>query len=156
MRSGERKRVGEGVGVRVWVVERVGERAGVGVGRALSGGVSSEVIKLEAQVEIANALEDTTELERPGDGLCAVEEVAHLHGITENPCRDDRDSEALARAGSVVGNDLRDREGSFDGESAVANEADVELRLSDRGQVDDGQDSDEVSQRHPISLKMGN
>lgn len=155
MRSGERERVGEGVGVGVWV-ERGGERAGVGVGRGLSGGVSSEVIKLEAQVEVANALEDTTELERPGDGLCAVEEVAHLHGITENPCRDDGDSEALARAGSVVGNDLRDREGSFDGESAVANEANIELRFSDRGQVDDGQDSDEVSQRHPISLKMGN
>jgi hypothetical protein len=34
------------------------------------------------------------------------------------------DSEALARAGSVVGKDLRDREGCFDGESDVAKDED--------------------------------
>lgn len=94
--------------------------------RNLRGGVSSEVIKLEAQVEVAHALEDTTELERPWDGLCAVEEVAHLHGITKNPCRNNGESEALAGAGSVVGDYLREREGSFDGESEVANEANIE------------------------------
>lgn len=116
-------------------------------------GVSGEEIKLETQVEVAHALEDTAELERPRDGLCAVEEVAHLHGVTKNPCRNNGDSEALARARSVVGKDLRDREGSFDGESDVAKEADIELRLSDRGQMDDGQHSDKVTQRHPVSLQ---
>jgi hypothetical protein len=30
------------------------------------------------------------------------------------------------------------------------------LRLSDRGQVDDGQHSDKVTQRHPVSLKIDN
>lgn len=128
----------------MWDSKRVRERVGERVGWCFRWGVASEEVELEAQVEVAHTLEDTTELERPGDGLCAVEEVTHFHSVTENPCRNNGESEALARAGLVVGEDLRDREDSFDGESDVAKEADIESRLSDRGKVDDGQHSDEV------------
>ena len=72
----------------------------MGVGRCVSrvggGGVPGEHVELEAKVEVTHALEHTAELERPRNGLRAVEEVAHLHGITENPGCDDGNAEALA------------------------------------------------------------
>lgn len=71
-----------------------------GMGRDMSrmcgGGLPGEHPELEAQVEVTHALEHTAELEGPGNGLGAVEEVTHLHGVTENPGRDDRHTEALA------------------------------------------------------------
>lgn len=58
----------------------------------------SEHVELEAQVEVARALEHAAQLEGPWDSFCAAEEIAHLHGVTENPCRNDGDPETLARA----------------------------------------------------------
>lgn len=69
-------------------VSRVGRRMGRHMSRMSWGSFPGEHVELEAKVEVANALEHTAELERPRNSLRAVEEVTHLHGITENPSRD--------------------------------------------------------------------
>lgn len=111
-----------------------------------------EHIVLEAQVKVAHTLEHTAQLEGPGDGLLAAEEVAHLHGITNEPCRENGDPEALARAGAVVGQNLGNGEGSLNGETNAAEDADISIRFGDRGEVDHGQDGYKIGQEHPVSV----
>jgi len=46
---------------------------------------TSEHEVLDAQVSITDALEDTAQLECPGDGFLAHEEIGHLAAITDDP-----------------------------------------------------------------------
>lgn len=92
---------------------------------------------LEAQIQIAHALEHTAQLEGPGNGFRAAEEVAHLHCITKDPRSENRHPETLARTGAVVGQDLRERESSLDSKTDGAEEADVGRGIGDGGEVED-------------------
>lgn len=100
---------------------------------------------LDAQVAITDALEDTTQLESPGNRVRAHEEVAHLAAITDNPGGQDGESEALARARSVVGEDLGHGEGGLDGKTNAAQQADIGAEVGDRGKVDDKEGGNEVA-----------
>lgn len=92
---------------------------------------------LDAQVAVTDALEDTAQLESPGNRVRAHEEVAHLAAITNNPSGQHGESEALARARSVVGEDLGHGESGLDGETNAAQQADIGAEVGDRGEVDD-------------------
>lgn len=120
-----------------------------GAASSPAGGAGEHPV-LEAQVQIAYALEHTAQLERPGDGLLATEEVAHLHGITKNPSSKNGHSEALAGTGAVVGQNLGERESSLDSKTNGAQEADIGRGIGDGGKVEDGQDGDKVGQEEPV------
>ena len=51
---------------------------------------------LDTQISITDTLENTTQLECPGDGFLAHEEVSHLAAVTNNPSSQNGDSETLA------------------------------------------------------------
>lgn len=74
-------------------------------------------VVLNTEECVAGALEDTADLEGPGNGGGGSEEPVKLHSVTNDPAGDNRQSESLARLGSQVGEDLGDREGRFNGET---------------------------------------
>lgn len=74
-------------------------------------------VVLNTEECVAGALEDTADLEGPGNGGGCSEEPVKLHSVTNNPASDNRQSEPLARFGSQVGEDLGDRKGRFNGET---------------------------------------
>lgn len=113
---------------------------------------TSEHPILETKVEVTGTLEHATQFEGPGDRLFAEEKVAHLHGVTNDPCHEDGHSETPARAGTMIGNDLREGKRGFDGEADAAEETDVGFRLGDGSQVDHGQNGYEVCQEQPVSV----
>lgn len=50
----------------------------------------------------------------------------------------------------MVGQDLGKGEGSLDGQTDAAEDADVGIRFGDRGEVDHGQDDHKVRQEQPV------
>jgi len=75
---------------------------------------------LKPQKQITSHLENTAHLERPRDLARRSKEPKHLHEVTSDPGCEDRETEAFAGARAVVGEDLGEREGCFDGEAQVA------------------------------------
>lgn len=116
-----------------------------------SGSATNEHPVLDPQVAVAHALEHTAQLEGPGDRLLATEKVAHLHRVTKEPCSQDGDTESVARARTMIGDDLRDREDSFNSKTDAAQQANVGGRLGEGGDVEDEKNADKVSQEHPVS-----
>lgn len=82
--------------------------------------------KLICKIRITARLKDATQLERPGYNLLTQKEIAHLHAVAGHPIEYNGGTKALAGFSSVVFQDLGDRENSFDGESGVAQEGDIE------------------------------
>lgn len=117
-------------------------------------GATGEHPVLDAQVGIANTLEDTTELERPGDRIRAHKEVAHLAAVTNDPSSQDGDTESFARTRSVVGQNLRDGESGLDGETDAAQQADIGTEVGDRSKVNDEKSGDEVTEENPIAAEL--
>lgn len=70
---------------------------------------------LHAQKRITAHLENTTQLERPGNLARGRKEPDHLHHVTRQPAHQYANPEALAGARLVVGNYLREGERGFDG-----------------------------------------
>lgn len=101
---------------------------------------------LKAQVTVAHTLEHATHLESPGNGLRAEKEKAHFHAITKDPRGKKRQTETLAGARAVVSEYLGEGESGLDGETNIAQEADVGLRVGYRGKMDHDQDGDKVGQ----------
>lgn len=122
-----------------------------GAASSPAGGAGEHPV-LEAQVQIAHALEHTAQLERPGDGFLAAEKIAHLHGISENPGSENGHSEAIAGTGTVVGQNLGERENSLDSETNSTQEADVGRGIGDGSKVEDGQDGDKVGEEEPVPV----
>lgn len=120
-----------------------------GAASSPAGGAGKHPV-LEAQIQIAHTLEHTAQLECPGDGVRTAKEVAHLHSVTNNPCSENRYSEALAGARAVVGQDLREGKSSLDRKTDSAQEANIGCGIGDRGEVEDGQDGNEVSEEEPV------
>lgn len=78
---------------------------------------------LEAQACITARLEDAAELERPWDFVAiASEEEQHLHRVAHKPVGQDGESESLARAGTMIRENLREGEDSFDSKTEVADD----------------------------------
>ena len=86
---------------------------------------------LHAEKRVAACLEDTAELERPGDGSLGREEPKDLHGVAGKPIDQDGDAEPFARPGPGVDQDLGKRQHSFDAEADISNQ--IGVRLVDRG-----------------------
>lgn len=124
-----------------------------GTSSSLVGGAGKHPV-LESQIQIAHALEHAAQLECPGDGVGAAEEVAYLHSVTKNPCSENRHSEAFAGARAVVGQNLRKGKSSLDRKTDSAQEANIGCGIGDRGEVEDGQDSNEVSKEEPVPKKV--
>jgi len=83
---------------------------------------------LNAQVAITRSLKQTARLERPRNLVVGLEEEeSHLEGVAEQPIGQDGDSEADAGAPALVGEDLRKRKDSFDGECNVSLRRNVQL-----------------------------
>lgn len=55
----------------------------------------------------------------------------------------------------MVGDDLRDGESRFDSKTDVAKETDIVINLTERSQVNDSEDSNEVGEEHPVSMRIG-
>jgi hypothetical protein len=89
-------------------------------------------IKLMCQICIATCLEDTAQLEWPGNVLCAEEEITHFHAVACDPIEDDGGPEAFAGLCVVVLEDLRDRQDGFDGEPKISQKRDVEASVCER------------------------
>jgi hypothetical protein len=53
----------------------------------------------------------------------------------------------------VVGQDLREGESSLDRKTDSAQEADIGCGIGDGGEVEDGQDGNEVSEEEPVPKK---
>ena len=122
-----------------------------GAASSPAGGAGEHPV-LEAQVQIAHALEHTAQLERPGDGLLAAEEVAHLHGITKNPSGENGHSESLAGTGAVGGQNLGERKNSLDSKTNSAQEADIGRGIGDGSKVEDGQAGGKVGEEEPVPI----
>lgn len=86
---------------------------------------------LHAEKRVAASLEDTAELECPGDGGLGREEPKDLHGVASKPIDQDRDAEPFTRPGPGVDQDLGKRQHSFDAETNISNQ--IRVRLVDRG-----------------------
>lgn len=115
-------------------------------------GAAGEHPVLEAQVQIAHALEHAAKLERPGDGVRAAEEIAHLHGVTNDPRSENGNSETLAGARTMVGQDLGEGESSLDSKTDGAQEANIGLGIGNWGEVEDKQDGNEVGEEKPVPM----
>lgn len=76
---------------------------------------------------VARALEDTADLEGPGDGSGRGEKPVKLHGITNDPTGDNRQSESLAGLCAQIGKYLGDREGRFHRETDGTDGAGVDV-----------------------------
>lgn len=107
---------------------------------------------LNTQVHITHALEDGAELECRGNNILRIEQITHLHYITEEPRSQDGDPETFAGTRALVGEDLWNGKESFDGESGDAEEVGVGLCLGDEGEkdVDDEKGAGEVAQECPV------
>lgn len=54
----------------------------------------------------------------------------------------------------MVGDDLGDGESCFDSKTDVAKEIDIVINLTERSQVNDSKDSNEVGEEHPVSMQL--
>lgn len=110
---------------------------------------------LHAQERIAARLEHARELESPRDRRRGGEEPEHLHAVTQQPARQDREPEALARARAGVCEDLRERKGRLDGKAHVADQGGVGRVHGVHGREDklaDCQGDKEREEELPVSV----
>lgn len=112
---------------------------------------------LQPQIHIAHALESGTELECGRNDVLGIEQVTHLHHITEKPRAQNGEPESLAGPRALVGQDLRNGQEGFDGESGNAEEVDIGLRLGDEGEehVYHEEDAGEIAKESPVSVLGG-
>lgn len=90
---------------------------------ALDGALALSVYQvLDTEEAVAASLEDAADLKGQGDLGRGGEEPEDLHGVASDPAGEHGQTEALARLGLCIGEDLRDRERGFDGETNVADE----------------------------------
>jgi hypothetical protein len=54
----------------------------------------------------------------------------------------------------MVGQNLREREGSLDSKTDGAQEANIGLGTGKRGEVEDGHDGDEIGKEEPVSVEI--
>lgn len=89
----------------------------------LDGALAFSVYKvLDTEEAVATSLEDAADLKGQGDLGRGGEKPKDLHGVASDPAGEHGQTEALARLGLRIGENLRDWERGFDGESNVADE----------------------------------
>jgi hypothetical protein len=86
---------------------------------------------LNSKIRIATCLEDTTKLERPRNGAFSKEEERHLHGITQQPVREDTQTETFAAAISLIRHDLGKRQRSFNTQSHITLKCDIGIQAAE-------------------------
>lgn len=77
---------------------------------------------LDAEEAVAASLEDAADLKSQRDLGRGGEKPKDLHGVASDPASEHGQTEAFARLGLRIGEDLRDWERGFDGETNVADE----------------------------------
>lgn len=122
---------------------------------ALDGALAFSVDEvLDAKEAVATGLEDAADLEGQGNLGRGGEEPENLHGVASDPAGEHGQTEALARLGLRVGEDLRDRERGFDGEANVADEdrvRGIDGRHARHDNFADEQACEEVDNELPVS-----
>lgn len=123
--------------------------------RCISSFSSSKHHVLHTQVHITHALEDGAKLECGRNGILCIEQVAHFHNVTKKPGSQDGESKSFAGTRALVGEDLWNREESFDCEPGDAEEVGVSLRLGYEWKKDvyDEKGTCEVAQKAPVSIR---
>lgn len=127
---------------------------------SLDGTVAFSVDKiLDSEQAVAYSLEDAADLECQRDLARGREEPENLHGVSSDPAGENGQPEALARLGLRIGDNLRDREGSFDGEADVSDEHGIRGIIARRSAGHDNlankQAHKEVEDELPISSHGG-
>ena len=135
--------------------QRVVQRHGTGA-NFLAGPVAPDEV-LQREPKITRSLEHTTRLESPGDFAAATrEEKPHLERVADDPVYDDAGPEPFTSAPGVVGVELWERQGGFDGECHGAQDIRVRDEQARRAheQVQDQQRAGEVAQERPVRPRL--
>lgn len=89
----------------------------------LDGALAFSVYKvLDTEEAVAASLEDAADLKGQGDLGRGGEKPKDLHGVASDPAGEHGKTEALARLGLRIGEDLRDWKCGLNGETNVADE----------------------------------